>query len=80
LGELVELHTSSPKIVMMPDHKWELSNHLWDEGVAPTDFITHFCLFVYEGGACCTSKMEREEREEAGTIFDTHHPGGPGGQ
>jgi len=80
LGELVELHTSHPKIVMMADHEWELSHHLGDEQVAPSDFFTHSCFFVYEGGARCTSKMEREEREAAGTIFDTHHAGGPGGQ
>jgi len=80
LGKLVELHNNPPKIVMMADQEWELSHHHWDEEVATTDPITHFFFLVYEGGARCMSEMEREEREEAGTIFDTHHPGGSSGQ
>jgi len=80
LGELIELHTNPPKIVMMADQEWELNHHLWDEEVGPTDPITHFFFFVYEGGARCMSEMEREEREEAVMTYDTHHPGGPGGQ
>jgi len=80
LGELIELHTNPPKIVIMADQEWELNHHLWDEEVGPTDPITHFFFFVYEGGARCMSEMEREEREEAVMTYDTHHPGGPGGQ
>ena len=80
LGELSELHTNSLKIFMMADLEWELSRHLRDEEMGPTDPITHLFFFVYEGGARCRSEMEREEREQAVMSWDTHHPGGPGGQ
>jgi len=80
LGKLTELHTNPLNIAIMADHEWELNHHLWDKEVGPTDPITHFYFFVYEGGAPRMSEMKREERKEAVMTSDTHHPGGPGGQ
>jgi len=80
LGDLIELHTNPPKIVMLADQKWELNHHSWDEEVEPNDPITQFCFFVYEGGARCMSAMKREKHEEAVMTYDTPHPGGLGGQ
>jgi len=42
LGDLIELHTNPPKIVMLADQKWELNHHSWDEEVEPNDPITQF--------------------------------------